>query len=89
MIIIIYVKMPTSMTDEAGDEAEKKVEVTAILTVPVTPPTQACLLLRIEEDKPTRPDLLRSRAVLRWSEPFECKCLATPHMSHPTIPFEL
>jgi hypothetical protein len=53
------------VTDEAGDDAEKKVEVTAILTAPATPPTEACLPLRIEEDKPTRPDLLRSRAVLR------------------------
>ena len=89
MIIIIYLKMLTNMTDEAGDDAEKKVEVTAIPTAPATPPTKACLPLWIKEDKPTRPDLLRSRAVLRWSEPFECKCLATPHMFHPTIPFEL
>ena len=64
MIIIIYVKMLTNMTDKAGDAAEKKVEVTAIPTAPATPPTEACLLLRIEEDKSTRPDLLRSRALL-------------------------
>ena len=64
MIIIIYVKMLTNMTDEAGDDAKKKVEVTAIPTAPATPPMEACLPLRIEEDNPTRPDLLRSRAVL-------------------------
>ena len=89
MIIVIYVKMLKNMTDEAADDAEKKVEVTAIQTAPATPPTEACPPLRNEEDKPARPDLLRSRAVLRWSVPFECKCLATPRMSHPTIPFEL
>ena len=64
MIIIIYVKMLTNMTDEVGDDAEKKVEVTAIPTAPATPPTKACLPLWIKEDKPTRPDLLQSRAVL-------------------------
>ena len=65
MIVIIYVKMLTTVTDKAGDDALKKVEVTAILAVPAMPPTEACLPLRIKEDKPTRPDLLRSRAVLR------------------------
>ena len=65
MIVIIYVKMLTNMTDKAGDAAEKKVEVTAIPTAPATPPTEACLPLRIKKDKPTRPDLLQSRAVLR------------------------
>ena len=39
--------------------------MTAIPTAQATPPTEACLPLRIKEDKPTRPDLLRSRAVLR------------------------
>ena len=53
------------MTDEAGGNVEKKVEVIAISTAPATPPTEACLPMRIEEDKPTRPDLPQSRAVLR------------------------
>ena len=65
MIVIIYVKMLTTMTYEAGDNAEKKVEVTVILTALTTPPTEACLPLRIEEDKPTRTDLLRRHMVLR------------------------
>ena len=64
MIVVIYVKMLTTVTDEAGDDFKKKVEMTAIPTASATPPMEACLLLQIEEDKPARPDLLPSCTVL-------------------------
>ena len=65
MIVIICVKLLTNMTDKAGGNAEKKVEVTASLTAPATPPTEACLTIRIKEDRPTLADLPQSCAVLR------------------------
>ena len=46
MIVILYVKMLTNMTDEAGGDAEKKVEVTAIPTTPTMPPTEACKVVQ-------------------------------------------
>ena len=64
MSVIIYVKMLTNMTDETGGDAEMKVEATAIPTTSATPLTEACLPMRIEEDKLMQPDLPCSRAVL-------------------------
>ena len=51
MIVIIYVKMLTNMTDKAGDNAKKKLDATVIPTAPATSLMDACLSMRIEEDK--------------------------------------
>ena len=79
MIVINCVKMLTNMTDEAGGYAEKKAEVTVIPTAPVTPPTEACLAIRIEEDKPMRPYLSQSYAVLRTER---CGHIKERHGAH-------
>ena len=40
----------SSEADKVGSDAKKKGEVTVILNTPATPATDACLLMRIEED---------------------------------------
>ena len=47
------------MSDKEGCNTKKKVKVTSTPTPLSMSPTEAYLLMQIEEEKPTRPDLLQ------------------------------